>query len=214
MFEKFTAANAGDFRQRYQGTFGFFIDGDKKTLSQLTEVGTGGSRPGVVFHDRNGEKYLLRSDSTQDRRGFEFLPPKSAWYNTKDGVALLVSRVPARQYQRGLCSKNTSLRDTADIEYPVDFKNLIKIFEDRVTVQEALATVLKNSGNPHLGIAISPQFAINIAFKTIKCFATTIGEVIYSKVDEVFTVTLNSPDLWGIEVKDAFARSNLKVVIK
>ena len=211
MFEKFTSIDSGDFRQRYQGTYGYFTHKGKKTLTRLDKIYADGRSSYVEFSDRDGLKYLLHPDSEEEGTGFEFLPPKSSYFNTEEGIPLLVSRVPARQYQRGICDKNISVADLRNNFRPVDFGTLILLFEKTVDVAGALARAATSNSSSR-GVAISPQFAVGLATKQIKCFNQAIGLATYEK--GLFTVELDSPELWSQEVTDAFRRAKLNMVLK
>jgi hypothetical protein len=211
MFEKFTSMESHDFRQRYQGTYGFFTHQGKKTLTRLDKVFAEGKASYVEFSDKDGLKYLLHPDSENEGTGFEFLPPKSAWFNTKEGIPLLVSRIPARQYQRGICDKNTSITDIRNNNRPVDFEFLSMLFGQNISAASALVSA-KETGNGAAGVAISPQFVVGFNTHNIKCFNQTIGYAEYSK--GMFTIELDSPELWTQEVTDAFRRSGLAMQFK
>lgn len=209
MFEKFTSEGSQDFRQRYQGTFGFFNHKGKKTLTQLKEIHANGRASYVEFVDRDDLSYKLNPDSEADDTGFEFLPPKCAWYNTPKGVPLLVSRIPAKQYLRGICDRNTSITTIRGSGMPVNFAQLIDIFEAKVSVAEAIKLKPIKDYSTHGGFALSPQFALSNHFGTIHCFGTSIGS--FKLVDDVYQVELSTPELWATEIRDAFRRNNLKV---
>jgi len=175
MFEKFTSKTAGDFRQRYQGTYGFFKRGTSKTLVRLDKIVTDTSRPVVEFSDINGLKCHLFIDSEDETIGFEFLPPKMQYHNCEDGV-YIVRRVPARQYLRGICDRNTAINTVADYQLPVDFTMLNKLFTSTTTPQERI--VLLRKGKDAYGeqsIALSGQFAINLVSRKVYCLGTVIG---------------------------------------
>ena len=211
MFEKFTSVDSQDFQRRYQGTYGFFTHQGKKTLTRLDKINADGRASYVEFSDREGLKYLLKPDSETDGIGFEFLPPKCAYYNTKSGTPLLVSRVPARQYLRGICDRNTSISTLNNDFLPVEFENLVTIFEERATPAEALIPALK-ADLKNSGIAVSPQFAVGFKLGVIKCFNQAIGKAKYDT--GLFTISLDNPSLWQQEVMDAFRRSNLNMVLQ
>lgn len=211
MFEKFTSVDSNDFRQRYQGTYGYFTHKGKRTLTRLDKIVSDGRSSFVEFSDRDGLKYLLHPDSEDAGTGFEFLPPKSAYFNTPEGIPLLVSRIPARQYLRGICDRNTSITDMRNSNRAVDFASLITLFEQATPAGVALEKALK-SGSGASGVAISPQFAVGLLTQQIRCFNQVIGSAEYSK--GLFTIELDSPELWSQEVTDAFRRSNLNVVLK
>lgn len=209
MFEKFTAMDADRFRQRYQGTFGYFVKGEEKMLSQITEIRVNDGRPYVEFVDNKGLPYKLYSDSPNEGVGFRFLPPKFQYYNTKEGRPLLIDRIAAKQYSRGICSKNTSVTRMTGDRLPVDFGTLEKLFGETVSVKESLKAALALEDVPSAGIALSPQFAVKIPSGDLKCFNVVIGTSKYK--DGVFHYTLTG-GLWATEVANAFRRSGLEAV--
>lgn len=215
MFEKFTSGGSADFRQRYQGTYGFFHYEGKKTLVMLSEITTERTRPEVIFTDEAGAKYLLRADSKVEDCGFSFIPPKNAWVNCADGVPLLVSRVPARQYQRGICDRNTSIVNWEGEGYTVNFTNLTKLYDTKVGIKEAYQAFLKSRKNKRsAGLAISSQFCVSDTFKHIKCFNAVIGKCTFDEKTESFNITLNDPEMWLTEVTDAFHRAEIGANVK
>lgn len=201
MFEKFTSANHRDFQQRYHGTFGFFTRNNRKLLVMIQEI----NQHHVEFVDEEGLTYKLKADSEDEGTGFTFIVPKSYYHNTSDGIPLLVRRIPARQYSRGICSKNTAIESINGTAYPVTFEILKKLYCEKVEVGAALVAA-KSTKMPAAGIAISPQFAVGINTKVLKCFNMRIGTVDWS---DVFTITLDDSDMWRQEVVDALKRSNL-----
>lgn len=213
MFEKFTGAGAGDFRQRYQGTYGFFTKADKKILSRLDSVNTDRARPILEFVDRDGMKYQLLADSKDNDVGFTFLIPKTSWHNSaEEGKALLVSRVPARQYQRGLCDRNTAFITPRGTKVDVNFESIQNIFDSKVSVQQAFDAA-KAQQSPGTGVALSPYFCLDFYNKAVNCFHTTIGSFSL-KDDNTVDVSLKDPEMWRQELVDAFRRNNLKAEVK
>lgn len=211
MFEKFTSKDSGDFRQRYQGTFGHFISGGKRTLARLDNIIADGRASYVEFSDRDGVQYLLKPDSEVEGRGFEFIPPKSSYYNTKKGIPMLVKRIPARQYQRGICDRNTAVANMRNEGVPVGFDVLVELFEEKVSAAEALEAAIKSKSTA-AGVAISPQFALCLSNGIIRCYEQNIGVFTHNK--GIFSVHLDSKDLWQQEITDCFKRSGFKLEIK
>lgn len=201
MFEKFMSTNAGDFRQRYRGTFGFYTNGSKRTLVQLVDVSA--ERGQVLFMDANSQQYKLNVDH-DDSIGFSFIPPRSAWHQTATGP-YFVRRVAARQFQRGICEANTAIRRTGGRVIPVSFASLSDIFERVQTAKDAVAAQAE-------AIAVSPQFAVDTGLKKIWCFDQQIGKA--SKKDDHFLVELTDPEMFGVEVIDAFKRAGIEATIK
>lgn len=201
MFEKFMSVNARDFSQRYQGTYGFFKREDKKTLVRLVNVNV--DRGQVEFIDAKSIPYQLNQNSTEDV-GFEFLPPKSSWHNTSMG-ALLVRRIPQRQYSRGICDANTSIQQIGMRAVPVEFKTLSAIFERSLTPQQA-----EKTGR---SFAVSEQFAVWPEEKRLYLFHQHIGSAV-KQADGSYDVSLNDSEMFKVETFDAFTRAGFKVQIK
>jgi hypothetical protein len=99
MLATLTTVNAGDFKQRYQGVFGYLLVESKRTLVYIHQV----SGTKVTFRDKDGTEYFAMANAPVT---FEFQPVMRGMVNTPEGVHLLV-RVPARQYKRGICTENT-----------------------------------------------------------------------------------------------------------
>lgn len=208
MFEKFTTVDAHDFRQRYQGTYGFFRRGDFRQLAKLRTI------DGVVkFCDKDGIEYTLNPDSPNDV-GFEFLPPKAGWHNTASG-AWLVTRLAARQWLRGICSRNTSIGTPHGHRALVDFPILADIYAHDTKFEDALKSFNQYSAKSGSTgcLALTNQLALSCYkdFSYIFCLDVNIGS--WKLVDGVYKVQLKDPLLWVTEVKDAFARNNLKVEV-
>lgn len=200
MFEKFMTNNAGDFRQRYKGTYGFFHRDGLSTLVRLDSVDL--ERRKVGFVDIKGNDYYAVMNH-DDNIGFSFIAPKAQWHNTGAGP-LLVQRVPQKQYRRGICDNNTQLLTLDGANAGVNFPNLHSIFVD----PKKVADVCKDER-----FAVSPQFAVDLAKKRLKCNNFVIGTA-GKDSKQVFHVKLDDPDLFRQEVGDAFRRANLEVNFK
>lgn len=217
MFEKFTSIGATDFKQRYQGTYGIFLWSDKHTkekkrkLVRLDSINTDRAQFSVTFVDSDGSPYTLLPD-TPDDYGFEFLPPRSAYYNTRKGEPWLIKRIASKQYSRGLCDKNTHISTLTGRRLPTSFETLHELFEIKTTIADALNEAEK-AKTTAAGIALSSQFSISFVDKRIRCFESRIGILDDYKEGE-FYVTLDNPELWGTEIRDAFRRANLKASVK
>lgn len=192
MFEKFTSENIDNFRQRYEGTYGFYRDESKKRLLvKLTEIGS--SR--CSFVDADGIEFHLNPDTKKDI-GFEFLPPRSSWYNTPLG-AMYCERVAQRQFSRGITSKNILIYLLASntlVPQRVDFASLGKIFNSGKP--SSLADALKNGRS----YAIATSFALD-PHGAIFLFGEAVG--MYKQEKNVFKFKLNEPELWKTEITDA-----------
>lgn len=194
MFEKFLSGNADNFRQRYEGTYGFYKVGDKRMLVRLTQI----SDNRCDFIDEKNIEWNVRADHP-DNVGFEFLPPRSQWYNTKDG-AMFTHRIANRQFQRGVCGKTLSisvLRGGTMMPARVDFSSLTAIYRDNISVQEAL----KLGDEKSYSFAISPLFSLDPYNHQVRLYEEGIGS--YSKSGKKFSFKLNEPQLWRTEITDA-----------
>jgi len=95
-----------DFKQRYLGAYGFLLNEDdhtKKTLIHIQSI----DNTRVSFASLSGEGYYAVVDSGAM---FEFLPVTRGWFwSPALKVPVLFTRVPARQYTRGITKSNTSV---------------------------------------------------------------------------------------------------------
>lgn len=196
MFEKFTTENLESFRQRYEGTYGFYRDSAKtRRLVKLTSIG--GTR--CEFVDSDGIEFHLNIDRSEDI-GFEFLPPRSMWYNTDQG-AVYTQRMVQRQFQRGITAKNIAaftLTDIGPSATRVDFPLLNRVFNTKEVKPDALLTRIGEGRS----VAISPQFALT---GNGLVYLTTENVGTYARKEKVFKFKLNDATLWKTEISDAIA---------
>ena len=127
----YTRYNARDFIQRYVDTYGWLLrdDGTRKFV-HITQA-----EEGRLYYETDGsaEFYALRD------RGqiFEFIPVNKGWFNGTDGPVFL-SRVPARQWKRGISGSNTEIQKFTDgvlINYILNYTELSKVFNDDFNVK-------------------------------------------------------------------------------
>lgn len=198
MFEKFMSSNAGDFRQRYHGTYGFYSRAGKRVLVKLYNVDTENLR--VTFINKDNTPFVIQADASESEVGFEFLTPKAAWHNTPMGP-LLVRRIAQRQYSRGLCESNTGITDATGVGKVVAFDTLGAIFDTTVTVAEA------SKGR---------SFALNeffcVADERLWLLGQSVGKIERSGMD--FSVTMDDKSLFGQEAQDAFSRAKIEATIQ
>ncbi len=152
MRDTLTTNNFRDFRQRYEGTIGFFHNDLRKILVRMTSV----SDRKASFEDSKGNEFFAYTDSGVE---FEFIPVDKGFYNTFAG-AVLLQRVPERQWHRGISPTNTQAaflyKDTF-LPKAVDIDLISDIFEDAVSIDKAMGDFL--SGKlPSL--ALSKHFAV------------------------------------------------------
>jgi hypothetical protein len=124
MLEKFQSANSRDFRQRYEGTFGYFTNPvtKSKKLVKLTGVGD----TSVSFTDKEGVKYEAVADRDLE---FEFIPLERKLF-LSGGHLMYVERKPARQWSRGVCDNNTRITNlSTNIPVAVNFDRIQRSME-------------------------------------------------------------------------------------
>lgn len=193
MFEKFLSENIENFRQRYEGTFGFYRDGgNRRLLVKLTEIA--GNQ--CNFVDARGVTYNVRPDHPNEV-GFEFLPPKSMWYNTEYG-AMFAQRIASRQFQRGVTAKTLSivlLHKGELVDRRVDFPNLSAMYEGKNSPKDSLEGLSKGRS-----LALSGQFAVDTGI--VYLLRERIGTYEQTKGSH-FRFKLAEPDLWKTEITDA-----------
>jgi hypothetical protein len=196
MFEKFLRANAQDFRQRYEGTYGFYRDEKgKRMLAQLTGI----TEDVCLFVDARGLEYRLNVDAEKDI-GFEFLPPRSGYFNTKRG-AMLVKRIAARQFQRGVTGKNVTilLLIAASLQLQrMGFSLLESVYEKNVSAKEALA-MFQSLETP--SVAISSSFGLDNA-GVVWVLDEAIGT--HTREGNTYKIKLNEKCPFKTELTDAF----------
>jgi len=102
MIEEFKSEGWRDFSQRYKDTYGWYLtDTGRKVLVQLVDV----NDTTLKFAGKEGQTYTAIADKGNC---FEFLPLERAVHNTPTHV-YYCSRVPARQWRRGVHQANTSI---------------------------------------------------------------------------------------------------------
>jgi hypothetical protein len=195
VFEKFTTKNYETFKQRYEGTYGFYRKEDRSRM--LVRLETIGDRR-CVFIDSKGVEFELAVNSERNI-GFEFIPPKSNWYNSEDGNVYLVSRLAQRQWQRGISPKNTAVHLLSKGRlWParVEFDTLDAIYNRSIMPRDAVERL-------HKGEAFALSNHMAVANGSLFLYGDVIGSV--KTADNVlYQVKLTEPDLWRTEVTDAF----------
>lgn len=202
MFEKFTTEGGDTFRRRYEGTFGYYINrsnGGQRLLVQLVSFG---GRNGEVLHFKNidGIEYTLNANTDSDI-GFEFVPPEKRYYPHAMYGAVLGARVVARQFSRGLCENNYTLRTWSPRRLnfetlPVNFQEVHNILEGSPKPQQAFQDWIKSPKTAMF--YLSPLFALVVAIEGVKLYLydrhiatlTATGEsltVVTDSFDPIFT---------------------------
>lgn len=156
MIDSLTRQNAGDFRQRYNGTFGYYTINEgprkgNKILVRLTDV----NDSQVTFIDSRGSEYYVYADSGIP---FEFLPLEKRVANTAKGNVIYGCRVPARQWSRGVSERNTSIINLQSrMAVSVNFVNLEALYSAEDNYPTAFSEFVKGSRK---GAALDKKFSI------------------------------------------------------
>ncbi len=163
--EEFTSNGARDFRQRYQGTYGYFTtDSGKRILVFMASV----DEYKTTFVDAAGVEYTAIAD-----KGicFEFIPLEKRLFIFEDGLCL-ASRRPARQWQRGICAANSRMDELSYmIGHDITFKS-VKAYDTRV-----FANSMENLGRQPILINKMMGVSKNLG---LYLYNTKIGEVVSS----------------------------------
>lgn len=157
MIDSLTSDNRRDFRQRYQGTFGWFLKANKIPLFVYVKTVTDSA---VYFTDLSGHEWHANVDSDLK---FEFIPVNHGFFNGALDVYYL-ERVPARQWQRGISAANTRIWSGTRGWVGVEMKTLAEIFVNPLSLNEALDLYLKGD---RACVALSKHFAL---LKNQLCF--------------------------------------------
>jgi hypothetical protein len=197
MKDSLTSNNYRDFRQRYEGVFGFFSpEGKKPLLVQLSSV----EETKVNFIDVLGVNYHVNVNSGIP---FDFLPIERKVVNIIGDDILYACRKPARQWQRGVCSANTSITSLCVPTRRIGFGfNLVSAVWDTpvpysTAIEEFSYGVRKN-------VALDSRFSI-IGDK-VHLYNTPIGSYVSG--------TLQIIPLFKQEVSDTVFRNNLKFKVE
>lgn len=197
MRDTLTRDNVRDFTARYNKTFGWFLGESKRVLVRVE--GVGDSR--VQFQDINGTNYFAAAGQGVM---FEFLPVTKGLYNTADDRVIFVSRVPARQWHRGICAQNTQMfeyspRYSGNL-IDVNINNVSQVFESKVDVNKRIERYLKSA----LPVALDKHFAL--AHGQVLFMNHRIGSITGDKI------SLANP-MFRQELSDVIRRNSFPLTI-
>lgn len=173
----FKSSNSDEISRYYRGSFVKFREfGDQ--LFYIQNV----TSEGVTGQLSTGDDFILHLNDEVPYEVDYLLPHKSYFQNGK--AAMLLQRVPARQYRRGVCSDNANITEiTTGGQFkrrPVDFANLTAYVSKSTfpTMSEALANKKRLRS-----VALSRRVAyvpdISTFFVDLKPVATYVaGEVV------------------------------------
>jgi len=161
----FQQSNYGDIDKYFRNTFIKL----KEFGDELFYVG-GVSPSCVTGKDQSGEDFeLILSDSLPYE--VDYVLPSRAIFQSGNRVSML-SRIPARQYKRGLCADNTQLVDVFNGEaLPINMESLTGfVNKPRYTTFEE---ILK--GKTPKSVALNSRFSFHSADLSIRCDLRPVG---------------------------------------
>ena len=184
----FTSSSSGYIEKYFHGTFVKFKEfGDK--LFKITSVSCN-SVMGVDQDDMDFELCL----SDYHPYEVDYVLPHRAVFQYKDR-AMLMQRVPARQYKRGLCDQNVRIVDigsgeTTSIGFP--------ILKSYVTKQKyfTLTEAIKHKGKLK-SYALNSRMSFISATKVLKIDTSKIG-FYDSPTNTLFVNKLFAPDVLSL----------------
>lgn len=195
MKDSLTSSNHQDFRARYQGTYGYYVD--PYTSKRLPVFVGNCNQHRVTFNDITGRELHVNVDAGIE---FEFIPVDRGFFQVNKEVFYL-ERVPARQWKRGICNENTRAY-TLDGALRNIAANYLEIITNMLPINCQSGWLLSKDGYP---AALSKHFAISAA-NVLYFYNKEIGTVDHA----TNTIKLNN-DMLLQEVTDLFRRNNIDV---
>lgn len=121
MIDTLTNDSWEDFSRRYNHTYCWLLRGQEKLFVFIEDI----TPDAVKFSCGGNMSFSARADTDTK---FEFIPVDRGWYNTSDGSILHLSRVPERQWRRGISNGNTVAHDAALFPVDLTYKRLASVF--------------------------------------------------------------------------------------
>lgn len=122
MLDTLTSENYRDFSPRYSHTYGWLQQEGTKQLVYIRRV----TDDRVYFTNQTNMEYHAKINSGVM---FEFIPVDHGWFNGQDGVAYFLSRMPSRQWKRGISDSNTSMVSSTNMRaMEITYNGLANIF--------------------------------------------------------------------------------------
>lgn len=168
-----TSSNANDIDRYYNNTYVKFKEYGEK-LFFIQEVNS----ESIVGKDEDGNAFALYLDNANPYE-LAYTLPHRAVFQYKDG-ALLLRRMPAKQYRRGICNDNTTITrvDTGDA-VSINFE-ILKAFVNK----PKYFTFTHCFNKPkQKSLALSPRMSVITKTGIIKVDWQTIGQL--DMVDKV-----------------------------
>jgi len=194
MYDTYTQENQRDFAARYCDTFGWLIDEKRNNKRLVYLAETDGDH--LYFYSQLGgvKQHTIAGAGVM----FEFIPVDHGWFKADNGAIYLLTRVPARQWKRGISRSNTSITGITGNNVPVNFEVMSSIFNEKNP-----QTYTYSSARP---IALSKHFAID-AKKNVFFYDSLIG------TEDNGIITLKNNHVLQ-ELQDLVRRKKLPLEIK
>ena len=199
MRDSLKESNVADFRQRYRDCYGMYLT--KNNEQKLVYI-SGVDEERVRFRDASGVDFFANVNANVE---FEFLPLTRGLHNIQDDVVLL-SRVPAQQYKRGISDGNTSILSMSRRRnMGVSFDLLEQVF----SVKHDVKARYKQWKVDHTPVALSKHFCLvddAIYFNDV-VVGSIRGNPLVAKVNETilqeFNDALRRNDVTDVSVEKA-----------
>ena len=195
MKAEYTREGWRDFNQRYSDTFGWFEGSNGPVLVRLDSV----SETTLRFSDSNGMGYTANVDRGNT---FSFIPVIKGCY-MYNGDVVVVERKPARQWKRGICVDNTTIRNLNGDHYDVDFPILRELFSGNPD-----NSVARYKQEGILPVLLDNQFSVGKGLG-IYLYTSLIGEL-----DPVNKIVILEEELFKQEMQDLVNRHALGWEVK
>lgn len=196
MKELFSSDTWADFRQRYSNTYGWYEkENGEQVLVRVAQV----NNALITFLDKNEITYTAKVDKGNS---FYFIPvQKGLGYFGKDIICS--SRVPARQWKRGICIENTRMRNLSQDELVDITHELLENFLNKELISKRLEE-FKQSFTGHVILNSFLSFTNNVMI-----YDNVIGKLI--RKDR--KIILKS-DTFLQEVVDALTHNGLDISVE
>lgn len=181
-----------DFRQRYNHTYCWLLRGNEKLFVYISDI----NPEAVRFSMGSSMSFSANADTGTM---FQFIPVDRGWYNTDDNSVFHLSRVPERQFRRGISDGNTLIHDETMYNVELSYKKLKSIFGVEKQWSRPFDPQVPNAFSKHF--AYLPAYSSSLVFHNV---------VIGAWDGKVFEVDHNFVQ----EVSDVFRRNNLQLTIK
>lgn len=196
-----------DFRRRYEGTFVWLTMEEitKETLVKVTRIEDDSNKIGVLRLD-SFEYGSLSINMGSDGHSLQFkYPPVGVFQHATD--AFVFTRRPARQYRRGICADNSTLRSvTAGVAGNIarfEARTIASAFEHKTyPVREALRMLRTGRAR---SVALDNNYSLCLSFtSSSRDFVVFHWTLPVGKVDDSGRLTLVYEDVYKSHLNQLF----------